>query len=242
MYMTKKRKGFTTMKIMYHAQGKTRKELADAISTITGAAKVYKGIPSYTYEIDCFTVDRDGNLNFDDSTEVKDLLKKLDSMGFHAQTPTEKEPDDSESEQDNGLVIAMPRSFFTDTALANLKKLIRAKSNIMLKVFQIDVLRMQVTEDKVLFPWFTGCPDADTVKAYTHFITALCHLAKKQKRVLATEHPSINEKYDFRCFLLRLGFIGKEYKDERKLLLQHLSGSSAFKNGRKEQPHDEISE
>jgi hypothetical protein len=229
------------MKILYHAQGKTRKELADAISTITGATKVYKGIPSYAYEIDCFTVDRDGNLNFDDSTDIKDLLEKLDSMGFHAQTPTEKEPDDSESEQDNGLVIAMPRSFFTDTALENLKKLIQAKSNLMLKVFQTDVLRMQVTEDKVLFPWFTGCPDADTVKAYTHFITALCHLAKKQKRVLATEHPSINEKYDFRCFLLRLGFIGKEYKEERKLLLQHLSGSSAFKNGRKEH-NDEISE
>ena len=232
------------MKILYHAQGKTRKELADAISTITGAAKVYKGIPSYAYKIDCFTVDRDGNLNFDDSTEVKDLLKKLDSMGFHAQTPTEKEPDDSASKQENidDLVIAMPRSFFTDTALENLKKLIQAKSNLMLKVFQTDVLRMQVTEDKVLFPWFTGCMDADTVKAYTHFITALCHLAKKQKRVLATERVSINEKYDFRCFLLRLGFIGTKYKDERKLLLQHLSGSSAFKNGRKEQPHDEISE
>ncbi|WP_108850326.1 virulence protein [Dialister massiliensis] len=229
------------MKILYHAQGKTRKELADAISTITGATKVYQGIPSYAYEIDCFTVDRDGNLNFDDSTDIKDLLEKLDSMGFHAQTPTEKEPDDSESEQDNGLVIAMPRSFFTDTALENLKKLIQAKSNLMLKVFQTDVLRMQVTEDKVLFPWFTGCPDADTVKAYTHFITALCHLAKKQKRVLATERVSINEKYDFRCFLLRLGFIGTKYKDERKLLLQHLSGSSAFKNGRKEH-HDEISE
>ena len=232
------------MKIMYHAQGKTRKELADAISTLTGAAKVYKGLPSYAYEIDCFTVDRDGNLNFDDSTEIKDLLKKLDSMGFHAQTPTEKGPDDSASKQENidDLVIAMPRSFFTDTALENLKKLIQAKSNLMLKVFQIDVLRMQVTEDKVLFPWFTGCLDADTVKAYTHFITALCHLAKKQKRVLATEHPSINEKYDFRCFLLRLGFIGTKYKDERKLLLQHLSGSSAFKNGRKEEHPDEISE
>ncbi|WP_302594183.1 virulence protein [uncultured Megasphaera sp.] len=231
------------MKILYHAQGKTRKKLADAVSTLTGAAKVYKGIPSYAYEIDCFTVDRDGNLNFDDGTETKDLLEKLDSMGFHAE-PTGKEPDDSASKQENidDLVIAMPRAFFTDTALENLKKLIQAKSNLMLKVFQIDVLRMQITEDKVLFPWFTGCQDTDTVKAYTHFITALCHLAKKQKRVLATEHPSINEKYDFRCFLLRLGFIGKEYKDERKLLLQHLSGSSAFKNGKKEQPHDEISE
>lgn len=237
------------MKILYHAQGKTRKELADAISTITGAAKVYQGIPSYAYEIDCFTVDRNGNLNFDDMIDkkkIEDLLEKLDSMGFHTDPaePIEKEPDDSASKQENidDLVIAMPRSFFTDTALENLKKLIQAKSNLMLKVFQIDVLRMQVTEDKVLFPWFTGCLDADTVKAYTHFITALCHPAKKQKRVLATEHPSTNEKYDFRCFLLRLGFIGKEYKDERKLLLQHLSGSSAFKNGRKEEHPDEISE
>ncbi|WP_307973628.1 virulence protein [uncultured Megasphaera sp.] len=237
------------MKILYHAQGKTRKELADAISTITGAAKMYQGIPSYAYEIDCFTVDRNGNLNFDDMIDkkkIEDLLEKLDSMGFHTDPtePTGKGPDDSASKQENidDLVIAMPRSFFTDTALENLKKLIQAKNNIMLKVFQIDVLRMQVTENNVLFPWFTGCPDADTVKAYTHFITALCHLAKKHKRVLATEHPSINEKYDFRCFLLRLGFIGKEYREERKLLLQHLSGSSAFKNGRKEEHHDEISE
>ena len=37
--------------------------------------------------------------------------------------------------------------------------------------------------------------------------------------------------YAFRCFLLRLGFIGSEYKAERKILLKNLSGSSAFKNG-----------
>lgn len=149
------------MKILYHAQGKNRKELADAISTITEAAKMYKGIPSYAYEIGCFTVDRDGNLNFDDMVDkkkIENLLEKLDSMGFHAD-PTGKEPDDSASEQKDtdGLVIAMPRSFFTDTALENLKKLIQAKSNLMLKVFQTDVLRMKVTEDKVLFP---GLPAA----------------------------------------------------------------------------------
>ncbi len=40
-----------------------------------------------------------------------------------------------------------------------------------------------------------------------------------------------NEKYAFRCFLLRLGFIGSEYKAERKILLKNLCGSSTFKNG-----------
>ena len=54
---------------------------------------------------------------------------------------------------------------------------------------------------------------------------------KEGKRVTATEKPVDNEKYAFRCFLLRLGFIGSEYKAERKILLKNLSGSSAFKNG-----------
>ena len=47
----------------------------------------------------------------------------------------------------------------------------------------------------------------------------------------ATEKEVDNEKYAFRCFLLRLGFIGAEYKVERKILLKNLTGSSAFKNG-----------
>ena len=41
-----------------------------------------------------------------------------------------------------------------------------------------------------------------------------------------------NEKYAFRCFLLRLGFIGTEYKKQRKILLSRLNGSSAFKVGK----------
>ena len=35
----------------------------------------------------------------------------------------------------------------------------------------------------------------------------------------------------FRCFLLRLGFIGKEYKTARKILLRNLTGNSAFRYG-----------
>jgi len=34
-----------------------------------------------------------------------------------------------------------------------------------------------------------------------------------------------NEKYPFRCFLLKLGFIGNEYKAARKILLARLEGN-----------------
>lgn len=45
----------------------------------------------------------------------------------------------------------------------------------------------------------------------------------------AKEHAVENEKYNFRCFLFRLGLIGPEYKSTRKILLQNLEGSFAFR-------------
>ena len=73
--------------------------------------------------------------------------------------------------------------------------------------------------------------DADAANAYLHFVHALCEMACNQKRISVQEREVENEKYALRCFLLRLGFIGEEYKVERKILLKNLTGSSAFKNG-----------
>lgn len=64
-------------------------------------------------------------------------------------------------------------------------------------------------------------------------------MARNQKRVTAKEKETDNNKYAFRCFLLRLGFIGAEFKDERKILLRKLTGSSAFKNGKRIAEEDE---
>jgi hypothetical protein len=57
-------------------------------------------------------------------------------------------------------------------------------------------------------------------------------MAKTQHRVSMSAKPVDNEKYAFRCFLLRLGFIGSEYKEERKVLLAPLFGNSAFLCGK----------
>ena len=84
----------------------------------------------------------------------------------------------------------------------------------------------------VSFPWFSErMLTTEEARTYTHFISALCEMARNQKRITAKEKEIDNEKYTFRCFLLRLGFIGAEFKAERKILLKKLTGSSAFKNG-----------
>ena len=87
-------------------------------------------------------------------------------------------------------------------------------------------------EDRVAFPWFAEV-EPDAAMAYTKFIAALCRMSKEAKRVTATQKEVENEKYAFRCFLLRLGFIGAEYKKDRKILLQNLTGSAAFRGGKK---------
>lgn len=135
-----------------------------------------------------------------------------------------------------GLTVEIP---LEKVAVGNLTKLLDAKGSLIRKALGISELPIEVLEDRVAFPWFSELPDAAAVQAYTHFISALCEMSKNAKRVTATEKAVDNEKYAFRCFLLRLGFIGAEYKTERKILMKNLAGSSAFKNGGKK---DEVSE
>ena len=221
------------MTIYYNAQD--RKPLVKAISEFTGADAVYMRTPTYAYQIDYFTVTREGNLEFDDradSEEIEGLLEFLAERGFIAgNADTSKEvPADADSAEHGesvGLTVEIP---LEGTAVDNLTKLLEAKGRLIRRALAVESLPIEVTDSTVRFPWFADC-SADECKAYTHFISALCELAANAKRVTAKEKETDNDKYAFRCFLLRLGFIGSEYKSERKILLRNLTGSSAFRNG-----------
>ena len=56
--------------------------------------------------------------------------------------------------------------------------------------------------------------------------------AASQRRVRGGDGPVENEKYAMRCFLLRIGMIGRDYAVARKELLRRLPGNSSFKSGR----------
>ena len=94
--------------------------------------------------------------------------------------------------------------------------------------FQTDCLDIIPSDEKVEFPWFTVEQDGDA-DAYCTFISMLCEFAKNQKRINNKLETSDNPKYTMRCYLLRLGMIGVEYKSTRKVLLRNLSGNSAFR-------------
>lgn len=174
-----------------------------------------------------------------DIDEVMEEFRRGPLEVYIPELATRRNPDhdyyaDGPSERDipDALTIEIPSDGFTPEKLDNLNRLVSAKSKLLKAAFGTDDLQIEQTENTLRFPWFPFETDGDKVKAYTHFITAMCDLAKTQQRVIATEKETDNEKYAFRCLLLRLGFIGDEYKAERKFLLSKLTGSSAFKSGK----------
>ena len=225
------------MVINYNVTGAERKRLVAALSNLIGVKAKYLGMPSMAYEVGDFTIDKNGNLELSDkvnSEEIERVAGHLASEGFIAEeeiSATEgKQTADSE---EFGLIVSMPRSNFSEGALENLQALVEAKGELIRHALDVEELPIEISEDEVSFPWFEELPTPEEIKAYTHFISALSEMAINQKRITVKEKEVENEKYAFRCFLLRLGFIGKDYKDERKILLRNLTGSSAFKGGAK---------
>ena len=73
------------MEVRYNVTGQDRKRLVKAVETATGAKAKYLGMPSMAYEVDCFTVTKDGTLNFSDradTEEIEAVLEKIADEGF----------------------------------------------------------------------------------------------------------------------------------------------------------------
>lgn len=211
--------------------GSDRKELAKAVSEIIGAPAEYQYMPTCAYIIGRdYTVTKEGNLEISDSADSKEtehLLAELKSRGY-----------DVSMAEENSLTVEMPKERIDDSTIDRLRKIVENKGELFKAAFNTDNLDIIVDKEKVCFPWFT-VEQYDDTSAYCTFISMLCEFAKNQSRINNKPETTDNPKYTMRCYLLRLGMIGAEYKAVRKVLLRNLSGSSAF---RKEGKENEVSE
>lgn len=222
------------MVLHFNVKGESRKAMVTAIEKEIGGKARYLGVPSCAYEIGNYTVGRNGELEFGDFDDIDEVAPIVDACVMATGiTPAEweenKDAEETETEGAMELTVTIP---FTKVNVGNLTSLLEAKGSLIKDALGITDLRFEMNEDSVSFPWFSKVEPEETM-TYTKFITAICEMTMKQKRITAKPKENENEKYAFRCFLLRLGFIGDEYKADRKLLLSKLNGSSAFKSGSK---------
>ena len=211
-------------------ESKQRPKLAQEIGKILGTVPHYERVPSCAYDIAGYRLDKEGVLYIPEGVAVEmveHLIRQLRECGFQDDAEfTEEVP-----MQQDKLTIAVLKEILTDTALENLQKIIANKQILFQRAFRTDSTEIGITKEKINFTWFPYTTDVDEIAAYTQFISRLCDMAKDAKRVSSKPTETDNDKYAFRCFLLRLGFIGKEYKTARKILLRNLAGNSAFRYG-----------
>ena len=227
------------MELNYNVKGERRKQLVKALEDTLGVKSEYVGVPTFAYRIGGVMVDRSGTVtNEATPTEVfLNVAIALSLRGFEperglkeagirvkGEKSTIADAAAADSNKVTLLEIQMPTEMFTDKGLENLKKLIHAKGDLIKKAIGTDKLPINTSEETMGFPWFPLKGDADEVEHHEKFVEALCYMAINQKRVTAKAVKSENEKYDFGCFLLRLGFIGDEHRAFRRYYLKTFQG------------------
>ena len=221
-----------------------RKAAAARLAEIIGGTSRYTKVPRCAYEVGPYFIEKDGAVTVPEDADFAPL-RTLAEEGLLEPFEVETEPqeqeadtaateaDSADSDAENGLTISLPMDGFNPDSLDRLIKLVDSKATLIKKALNAQRLTIRRDDDRVSFPWWDEMPEPDEAQTYMSFIAALCKMAKEAKRVTAKEAEVESEKYAFRCFLLRLGFIGSESKAQRKILMQHLSGTAAFPNKEK---------
>ena len=217
-----------------------RKAMVQAIEKEIGGKAKYLGVPSCAYEIGSFTVGKNGELEFGDFDDLDEVAPIVDACvlatgvspaEWNNNEKGEEEPDSepnkgAETGESLGLTVSIP---LEKVEVDNLASLLDAKGDLIKKALGIPDLSFTTDEENISFPWFEEVKPEEAL-AYTKFISAICEMSKKQKRVTAKPKENENEKYAFRCFLLRLGFIGEEFATAREILLRNMEGNASWRN------------
>ena len=246
------------MQIQFNVTGARRKELVAVMRDALQDTTHYLGAPSFAFQVGAYTVDRNGTIFCPegcDTAEVDMLMRELERDGFvgervgkpatrqnesadavaivESTEPVTETPIPQSEEPVPGnpdrLSIELPKDGMTPAAMENLRRLVESKATLLKKALGTDSLPITEYNDRIGFAWFHPTNEQAELLAYSRLLVGLCTLARTLKRASGLEQPAENEKYAFRCFLLRLGFIGAECKEARKILLRNLSGNAAFK-------------
>ena len=86
------------------------------------------------------------------------------------------------------------------------------------------------TKGTIEFRCFNSTTHAGEVKSYVQLCLAVSNQALAQSRASFKPTNTDNDKYAMRCWLLKMGLIGDEFKTCRHHLTKHLEGNSAWRH------------
>ena len=222
----------------------SRKEIVQELANHLKLESKYLGAPSFAYQVGEFTVDRQGIISNKAGQQVE-----LGSI-LTGEDPT--------VEMDvTAIEVTVPLDGHDGKTLTNLANMVYSKQALIKKALNLEInlveqelaeklkegepttieefliLAKESSRGIIFSPegiTFTSTNmEPEAIKAFTDLVGLLNAKAKELKYASPKPVDTDNEKYTFRAWIMRLGMIGAEYKATRKVLLQNLSGNSAFR-------------
>jgi len=216
-----------------------RKELVKILSQHLGLKAKYLGVPSFAYEIGEFTITREGTI----INKAGEEMKLDEILNLTSETDFDQ------------IEIAFPLEGHDARSIRNLLNMVYSKESLIKKVYELEdnIVDKELIDDiaglknlaellalinennckgisfednKITFKFVKG-----DILISSEFLSLLIKKAKELKYASSKQVETDNDKYSFRTWLIRLGMVGPNYKEHRKLLLSNLEGSSAFRNG-----------
>lgn len=244
--------------------GRERKEVAALVAGHFGTQAVYQGTRGFGYLITTSTgsewlVDKAGAVVTegqaqDNVAELFAVLKVLEENGIEVQgqvavTISTKEHNGMTLRNLVNILAGKERLISKAMGTGHpfiAPEMVEAINAVRLKTIE-DFLEaagtevspgLVVTQDAITLRWFAATLNPEIIAAYVQFAFAVNAIALTQKYATPHAKETANEKYTFRVWLLRLGFIGDEYSASRKLFLGRLDGNGSFRT--EEQIHEAV--
>ncbi len=225
------------MRFEFNRTGAERKSAGAGNGEILEVKPKYLGMPTAAYQVDYFHIDKTGAVEFDDradSEEIENLLERLAERGIVAapaetaqgrrhggkkarmrKTNAEEPETERTGGRSAGAYGGNAEDSFTDAALENLRKAggCQGRSLIKKASWRLTASRLKRTGRRFPSHGLQEGQDSESVKAYTHFVAAICDMAKGTRSASRRrKKPWTMKNTPSGASLLRLGFIGAEYK------------------------------
>lgn len=234
-----------------------RKEIVKILGEHFGVKPKYLGLPSLSFQITTaegkiFIIDREGHIKNVEGTEFE-LESLLDD---NKEDPAEESLREEISVPMDGHTGITLRNLVNmiNSKQSLIKKALKIETDIVTPEFveginnikivtiedfkaalenigieKVPGIRFGFQEKSISFDFIR---DFEDIESAIQFAKALNENAKILKQ--SSPKPTItdNEKFTFRTFLVRLGFVGPGYKKAREVLLKNLGGNGAFRKGK----------
>ena len=150
-------------------------------------------------------------------------------MAWKMKDVYEEEPIPDQGIRSAEIKIGKKSQWWKVGAFPRLKKIMDSKEPLIEAALKTGGVSLEETADTVSFVWESENPTPpELIRSASLFFSLLCRYASNAKRINMKEKSYENPKYQFRCFLLRIGAIGPDYKEMRSILLEGVPGNSAW--------------